>query len=181
MATACAGAESKPARDPASGEYSPAPTDGNPNNSRSGLSSTTGASVGEPVAPAPKPAVAPATVAPVTGTLSPPASGNVAAAAEATSPDNTKVNERDRRGSTLTPLDQGNSASETKISAAIRRGIMGDGALSFTAKNVKVITIGTRVTLRGPVKSDHEKAAIDALARRTEGVTDVDNQLEVKK
>lgn len=94
--------------------------------------------------------------------------------------DNTGVNQRDRQA-TLTPTDQGNSTSETKITAAIRKGIMGDKNLSFAAKNVKVITTGSRVTLRGPVKSSEERATIEALARQTAGVTDVDNQLEVKQ
>ena len=30
---------------------------------------------------------------------------------------------------------------------------MDDDSLSFTAKNVKIITVGGKVTLRGPVKS----------------------------
>jgi hyperosmotically inducible periplasmic protein len=94
--------------------------------------------------------------------------------------DNTKLNDRDRHG-TLTPMDQGNSGSETKITAAIRKGLMGDGSLSFTAKNVKVITVGAKVTLRGPVKSDQERSAVEAIARQTAGVSEVDNQLEVKK
>jgi osmotically-inducible protein OsmY len=94
--------------------------------------------------------------------------------------DNTKTNDRDRHGA-LTPMDQGNSGSETKITATIRKGIMADSTLSFTAKNVKVITVGSKVTLRGPVNSDPEKASIAALAKQTAGVSEVDNQLEVKK
>jgi hyperosmotically inducible protein len=94
--------------------------------------------------------------------------------------DNTKMNERDRHDA-LTPMNQGNGSDEIKISAAIRKGIVGDKSLSFMAKNVKVITQGTKVTLRGPVHSDQEKAAIEARARQTPGVTDVDDQIEVKK
>jgi osmotically-inducible protein OsmY len=93
--------------------------------------------------------------------------------------DNTRLNARDRNG-TLTPIDQGNSKAEIGITASIRRGVMGDHSLSFTAKNVKIITVGTRVTLRGPVKSDAERTEIENLARQTAGVTDVDDQLEVK-
>lgn len=95
--------------------------------------------------------------------------------------DNTKVNERDRGSDTLTPMDQGNSGAETKISADIRRGIMSDDNLSFTAKNVKIITVGTKVTLRGPVNSGQERSTIEALAKRTAGVSEIDNQLEIKK
>jgi hypothetical protein len=95
------------------------------------------------------------------------------------SADNTELNTRDRSG-TLTPINQGNSKAEIGITASIRRGVMGDHTLSFTAKNVKIITVGTRVTLRGPVKSDAERTEIENLARQTAGVTDVDDQLEVK-
>lgn len=94
--------------------------------------------------------------------------------------DNTKINERDRK-SNLTPMDQGNSKEETNVTAAIRKSIVGDKSLSFNAKNVKVITTGTKVTLRGPVKTEQERATIEALAKRAAGVTEVDNQLEVKK
>lgn len=94
--------------------------------------------------------------------------------------DNTKKNERDRYG-TLTPGNQGNSSSETKITADIRKGLMSSKSLSFTAKNAKVITVGSKVTLRGVVKTDAEKAEIESVAKSTPGVGEVDNQLEVKK
>ena len=94
--------------------------------------------------------------------------------------DNTKINDRDRHGA-LTPMDQGGSEAERNITASIRKGVVGDKALSFTAKNVKIITVGTKVTLRGAVKSDQERSAIELRAKQTPGVTDVDNQLEVKK
>ena len=76
-------------------------------------------------------------------------------------------------------MDQGNSSEETKITANIRKGIMGDKTVSFTGKNVKIITVGTKVTLRGPVKNDKERTAIESIAKRTAGVSDVDNQLEI--
>jgi osmotically-inducible protein OsmY len=85
----------------------------------------------------------------------------------------------DDRKATTTPLDQGSSASETSITASIRRGIMADETLSAVAESVKVITVGSKVTLRGPVKDDQAKVAIANIARRTAGVIEVDNQLEV--
>jgi hyperosmotically inducible protein len=45
---------------------------------------------------------------------------------------------------------------------------------------VKIITANGMVTLRGPVKSDAEKAKIVELARSTAGNAKIDNQLEVK-
>jgi osmotically-inducible protein OsmY len=95
------------------------------------------------------------------------------------SADNTGLNARDRSG-TLTPANQGNSKAEIGITASIRRAVMADHGVSFTGKNVKIITVGTRVTLRGAVKSDAERTEIETLSRRADGVTDVDNQLEVK-
>jgi hypothetical protein len=93
---------------------------------------------------------------------------------------NTKINERDRHGA-LTPMDQGSSATERNITASIRKGVVADKSLSFTAKNVKIITTGSKVTLRGPVKSEQERSAIEARAKQTPGVTEVDNQLELAK
>lgn len=92
--------------------------------------------------------------------------------------DNTKVNRRDDSDA-LSPMDQGNSKAETEMTAAIRKGIIADKESSADAKNIKIITIGERVTLRGPVKSQQERARIEALARRTSGVAAVDNQLEI--
>jgi BON domain len=55
-----------------------------------------------------------------------------------------------------------------------------DTVADVPANNVKIITNGAKVVLRGPVKSAQERASIEAKARATAGVTDVDNQLEVK-
>jgi osmotically-inducible protein OsmY len=103
---------------------------------------------------------------------------NPGGADETTNADNTKVNTRDRKDS-LTPMDQSNSAAQIAITANIRKGIMGDKTVAFNGKNVKIITVGTRVTLRGPVQSSKERTAIEGIAKRTAGVSDVDNQLEV--
>lgn len=99
-----------------------------------------------------------------------------------TAADNTRVNRRDRDGSTLTPMDQGSSASDRAITQQIRKDLMNDKTLSFTAKNVKVITIDGKVTLRGAVKSEAERTAIEAAARRATGDgARVDSQLEISK
>ncbi|MET0792173.1 MAG: BON domain-containing protein [Polyangiaceae bacterium] len=96
-------------------------------------------------------------------------------------PDNSAVNARDRGGSTLTPTDQGGSEGDRKITQQVRQAVMKDGSLSFTAKNVKIITINGKVTLRGPVKTDQERSAIETAAKKVAGETRVDNQIEVKK
>lgn len=99
----------------------------------------------------------------------------------AAQPDNTRVNERDRSAAATTPIDQGNNRSDLDITQRIRQGVMADDSLSFTAKNVKIITTGGKVTLRGPVPTEHERAAIYAAARQVVGPTQIDNQIEVKK
>jgi hypothetical protein len=93
--------------------------------------------------------------------------------------DNTNVNERDRNTAALTPGDQGENEVDRTITQKIRQGVMKNDTLSMTAKNVKIITANSVVTLRGPVKNDKEKADIVAIAQGTDGVKRVDNQLEV--
>jgi osmotically-inducible protein OsmY len=59
---------------------------------------------------------------------------------------------------------------------------MKNKSLSFTAKNVKIITINGKVTLRGPVISEAERSAVEADARRAAGsLAQVDSQLEISK
>jgi hyperosmotically inducible protein len=94
--------------------------------------------------------------------------------------DNTRVNERDR-GPSTTPMDQGNNDTDLKITQKIRQAVMGDGGLSFTAKNVKIITNKGTVVLRGPVKSDDERSRIDAAAKSVAGSSNVINEIEIKK
>lgn len=109
-----------------------------------------------------------------------PASPAAAPVSAGTAPDNTKVNKRDTDSAALTPMDQGNGQTDLKITQQIRQAVMGDSSLSFTAKNVKIITVKGKVTLRGPVNTDAERSAIEAAARKVAGAS-VDNQIEVKK
>jgi hyperosmotically inducible protein len=47
------------------------------------------------------------------------------------------------------------------------------------AHNIKIITQDGKVTLRGPVRSEDEKASIEAKAVAVAGAGNVTNQLEV--
>ena len=98
-----------------------------------------------------------------------------------TAPDNTGRNVRDRSGATLTPGDQSERQADRRLTQQIRKAIMANKSLSTTAKNVKIITVNGTVTLRGPVKSLHEKEAIAAKAQQLAGATNVENQLEVAR
>jgi osmotically-inducible protein OsmY len=97
-----------------------------------------------------------------------------------TAADNTAKNQRDRSGETATAGDQSNSSQDIQTTAAIRRAVVGDKSLSMTAKNVKIISAGQTVTLRGPVQSADEKTKIEQLAQSAAGNAKIDNQLEVK-
>jgi osmotically-inducible protein OsmY len=104
-------------------------------------------------------------------------------ATEATPPaaDNTARNVRDRNEGAKTPLDQGNNDRDLRITQEIRKAVTDDPQLSFDARNVKIITLDSIVTLRGPVETDAEKATIAEKAQRVAGVARVDNQLDVKR
>jgi osmotically-inducible protein OsmY len=108
---------------------------------------------------------------------------NAPASAESygTDADNTRVNERDRESTALTPMDQGESAADRDMTQSIRKSVIADDSLSFTAKNVKIITRDGRVTLRGAVNNAAEKATIERSARELAGPKNVTNQLEVSK
>jgi hyperosmotically inducible periplasmic protein len=109
------------------------------------------------------------------------AANDTRAASDSTSAqrDNTEVNVRDRSEATKTPIDQNENQKDIDITANIRKRVV-DTNMSVNAQNVKIITQDGKVTLRGPVKSEDEKAQIEKLAHEVAGPENVDNQLEVQ-
>ena len=97
----------------------------------------------------------------------------------AVEPDNTGRNVRDRNDATKTAEDQSENEADRTITQNIRQAINSDDSLSTNAKNVKIITNDGTVTLRGPVKNEQEKKAIEEKANQVAGVKTVDNQLEI--
>ena len=93
--------------------------------------------------------------------------------------DNSGRNQRDASGATVTSGDQSNTKADLEITQAVRKAVTADDAISVNGQNVKIITTGGVVTLRGPVKDEAEKARIATKAKSVAGVTRVDNQLEV--
>ncbi len=93
--------------------------------------------------------------------------------------DNTGVNVRDREGTTVTPMDQSNAPADIEMTTKIRQALVDDGSLSTSAKNIKVVTAGGAVTLRGPVASEKERAMVVATAQKIAGAGRVTSQLEV--
>ena len=102
------------------------------------------------------------------------------AQAPSTAPDNTKVNTRDRKTSAVTADQQKENRSDRDITADIRKALMDNKDMSTYAHNVKVITRNGMVTLKGPVRSEDEKKAIEAKATEIAGNGKVKSMLAVK-
>jgi osmotically-inducible protein OsmY len=96
------------------------------------------------------------------------------------SADNTRMNNRDQGSTGDTAQAQSNAKADRELLAAVRRSVVKDKSLSTTAHNVKILAANGVVTLRGPVKSEAEKAQIEALAKQVAGVTSVQNNLDIK-
>ncbi|MBV9304109.1 MAG: BON domain-containing protein [Acidobacteriaceae bacterium] len=91
-------------------------------------------------------------------------------------PDNTKMNQQ-----TQPTADQAkNNKSDVKLAAQIRRAILKDKALSTYAHNIKIVAQDGKVTLRGPVKTDADKSAVEQKATEIAGAGNVTNELTVK-
>jgi osmotically-inducible protein OsmY len=95
--------------------------------------------------------------------------------------DNTRRNIIDRHDQTVTPLDQGNNASDIQITSNIRRAITRESGFSTNARNIKIITANGQTTLRGVVESEAERDRILALARQAVPNGKIDNQLQVNQ
>jgi len=93
--------------------------------------------------------------------------------------DNTGVNVRDRDSARKTPVDQNENKADVERTAEIRKRVI-DAQLSTDGHNVKIITQGGKVTLRGPVKSAEEKETIEKIAKDVAGPDRVDSQLEIE-
>jgi hyperosmotically inducible protein len=94
--------------------------------------------------------------------------------------DNTKVNERDRSPNEPTADQQKDNRSDRDITQQIRQSIVKDKSLSTYAHNVKIVTEHGQVTLKGPVRSEDEKRAIEAKATEVAGESKVTSELNVK-
>jgi hyperosmotically inducible periplasmic protein len=99
---------------------------------------------------------------------------------QAPAPDNTKVNQRDRSQAEPTADQQKDNRSDRDITQQIRHSIMKDKSLSSYAHNVKIVTQDGQVTLKGPVRSEDEKKAIEAKAAEVAGDGKVTSELNIK-
>jgi hyperosmotically inducible protein len=106
----------------------------------------------------------------------------VAGAQQTTDPqaDNTRMNQRDRNSNEATADQQKANRSDRDISQQIRKSIASDKSLSSYGHNVKVITQNGMVTLKGPVRSEEEKKAVEDKAAEVAGADKVTNEIDVQ-
>jgi len=93
--------------------------------------------------------------------------------------DNTKVNTRDRAAGAVTADQQSNNSTDRDLAKRIRQSLVADKGLSSYAHNVKVVSLHGQVTLKGPVRSEQEKASVEAKAVEVAGAGHVVNQLSI--
>ena len=97
---------------------------------------------------------------------------------DASAPDNTAQNQKEKSSDDVTATDQGNSAKDMQITKDIRSGIINTD-LSFNAKNIKIVTRDERVTLKGTVESHDEHEAILKIARSHANTAMITDDLKV--
>lgn len=94
--------------------------------------------------------------------------------------DNSEKNKAQTQNNELNASHQSNEKSDVDLTAQIRKAVVGEKSFSTNAKNVKIITIGGQVTLKGPVRSMDEKNKIQAIATQFAGTGRVVNEIEIK-
>ena len=105
--------------------------------------------------------------------------GSAWSAGAQTPADNTKVNERDRAKDAVTADQQKENPTDREITQNVRRAVMNDKTLSTYAHNVKIVTQGGTVTLKGPVRTEEEKKAVEVMATEVAGAGHVVNQISI--
>ena len=74
---------------------------------------------------------------------------------------------------------QTDSRADKELTQRIRRSIAGDETISAQGKNVKILSLNGKVTLKGMVRTDVEKQQIGQKAASVVGPDNVVNALEI--
>src|SRR5579859_6620283 len=69
------------------------------------------------------------------------------------------------------------SKADRELTAKIRKAVVGDKSLSIAAHNVNIAAQGGAVTLKGNVKSEEEKKAVEDKATQIAGDGKVNSEL----
>jgi hyperosmotically inducible protein len=96
-----------------------------------------------------------------------------------TAPDNTSMNKGDGNSGVKTADSQKIDPADRDLTKKIRSSIYEDKSLSTYAHNIKIISRNGNVTLKGPVRSDDEKANIEAKAAAVAGEGNVHSKLTI--
>ncbi len=104
-----------------------------------------------------------------------------AAAARAQTSDNSRSNATAVNSADSSSIADGqkNNARDLKLTQSIRQRVVADKSLSLDAHNVKIVAINGYVTLNGVVRSDSEKASVEAKAIQVAGPDKVKDDLQV--
>jgi hyperosmotically inducible protein len=95
-------------------------------------------------------------------------------------PDNAKTNQRDRSQNGPTADQQKENQSDRELAAKVRQALVKDKSLSTYAHNIKIIVQDGIVTLKGPVRSEEEKRAVEEKAAEAAGGADkIKSEIEV--
>jgi hyperosmotically inducible periplasmic protein len=98
-----------------------------------------------------------------------------ASTSDSTKPDNTKMN----RAEQPTADQQKETKTDRELSRRIRRAITQDKNMSTYARNVKIVAEGGKVTLKGPVRSEEEKQAVEDKATEVAGQGNVTSEIRI--
>ena len=93
--------------------------------------------------------------------------------------DNTKNNKGDQSSGSMTADKQKMNPADRDMTKKIRAALHNDASLSTYAHNIKIVSQDGKVTLKGPVRSDDEKSAVEAKATEIAGQGNVTNNLTV--
>lgn len=96
-----------------------------------------------------------------------------------TNNDNTETNKRDASAAELTADQQKANGNDMEITRLIREDLMKKSDLSTYARNVKIITMNGKVTVKGPVRSKNEVNSILKSAELVAGASNVINQITI--
>ena len=93
--------------------------------------------------------------------------------------DNTKVNQRDQNATEPTADQQKDNRSDRELTKQIRKSLVNDESLSTYAHNIKVIAQDGKVTLKGPVRSEEEKATVLTKAAQVAGQSNITDEVTI--
>ena len=94
--------------------------------------------------------------------------------------DNSRINKQAEANGEANAQSQSNSKSDIELTRRIRRSVVKNKSLSVDAKNIKIITSGGTVLLKGPVKSQREKNRLKKIAAGIAGSNHITDEIEIE-